>query len=190
MTQKGITLVELLISASIAALVGSLLLIIVVNSSGLFYKESSKVDMGLATNDVLGEVRKSIKQSSAVEASYAVDSVTYTSGLTQLVLKIPSIDSSNNIIPSTFDYFVFFQDEKKLRLKTFPDASSSRKASDRIFATTVDELVFNYYNFENPPSEVTPANATKIKISLKLKQRSGATHETNTATSEANLRND
>lgn len=180
----------MLISVSIAAVVGGLLLVIIVNSTGLFYKESSKVEQGLNTNDALAEVRKSIKQSSAVVALYTSDAVTYTSGETQIVLKVPSLDSSGDNILTSFDYFVFFQDTGKLRFKIFPGIVSSRKAQDRIFSNIVDSLVFKYLSPGNPPLEVAPENAAKVRITLKLKQKAGADYLTNIATTEANLRND
>lgn len=187
---KGLTLLEILLAMGIAIVVGMFLLIVIVNSSGLFLKQSSKVEGGLNINDALLQVRTSIKDASAVLGSYTSVSTTYTTGNTVLVLKIPTINSSNNIITETFDYYVFFQDQKKLRFKTFPDPSSSRKAQDQIFSTNVDSLVFEYFNSANPPVEVVPALAKKVRISLTLKQKSGASYEINTATSEANLRND
>lgn len=190
MKQKGLTLVEILISSAIAAVVGSLLLVIIVNSSGLFYKESSVVNMGLNTNDALAQFRKSIKESNGVISTYIADSITYTSGVNQVILKVPSVDSSNNIIANTFDYFIFFLDQTKLRFKSFPDSLSSRKAQDQIFSTVVEKLSFNYLSSDDPPVEVSPDKAITIRITLTLKQKSGAIYETNTATSEANLRND
>ena len=189
MKQKGLTLVELLISSSIAVVVGGLLLTIILNSAGLFYKESSKVDIGLNTNDGLAQVRKSIKESNKVIPTFTDGSVIYTSGVSQLVLQIPSIDQSGNIIPATFDNFVFFLDQTKLLFKTFPNALSSRKAQNQIFSTNVQSLVFQYLNSASPPVEVTPISATKVRTTLTLKEKSGADYETNIATSEANLRN-
>lgn len=187
--EAGLTLVEILISSSIAAVVGILLLLIIVNSSGLFYKESAKVNLGLSANDALTQVRKSVKGSSAVALLYTAGSETYTSGVTQLVLQLPSLDSSGNIILNIFDYFVFLKDQSKLRFKTFPNALSSRKAQNQIFSNMVDNLVFQYFNFDNPPLEVAPTLAAKVRITLTLKQKMGVDHEANIATTEANLRN-
>lgn len=187
--KKGFTFIEVLISLGISAVVGSLLLVIITNSAGIFYKESSKIQSGLNINDALLEIRENIKQSSAIVATYTSGSITYTSGASQLVLKTSSIDSTNNIIPDVFDYYVYLLDQSKLRLKTFPNALSSRKAQDRIFSTIVNSLLFQYLNSATPPTEVTPVSATKIKITITLKQKSGIGYETNIATSEANVRN-
>ncbi len=187
---RGFTLIELLISMAIAAVVGGLLLVIIVNSTGLFYKESSKVNIGLNTNDALAMLRKSIKGSNSVMAAYTAGSQIYPSVATSIVLKVPSIDQSSNIISGVFDYFVFLKDGTKLVFKTFPDNLSSRKAQEQVFSTNVDDLVFEYLNSQDPPLRVVPPLATKVRITLTLKRKSGADYETNTATSEANLRND
>lgn len=186
--ERGITLSEAVIALGIASVVGALLLVIIVNSAGLFYKQSSKVEQGLGINDALGKIRESVKESSAVVASYTVGSTTYTSSATEIVLKIPSIDSAGNTISDTFDYFVFLKDQSTLRFKVFPDSQSKRSSADQIFSTNADSLLFQYLDSAN--SEVAPSSAVKVKITLSLKQKAGATFETNIATSEANLRND
>lgn len=188
--KAGFTLIEVLVSMAIAIVAGGLLVVIIVNSAGLFYKESSKLQEGLNINDALSKVRGTIKESSLVASNYTSGSTTYTSSDQQLVLKVPSFDLSNNIISNTYDYFVFFLDQNKLRFKTFPDSLSSRKAQDQIFSTNVDNLIFKYLDSANPPNEVTPSTAKKVRIAVTLKQKSGASFETSTATSEASLRND
>ncbi|MBU1031946.1 hypothetical protein KKE03_03435 [Patescibacteria group bacterium] len=187
---KGLTLIEILVAMGIAAVAGVLLLVIIVNSSSLFTSQSSQVSTGLNINDALMQVRSIIKQSNAVASSYTVDSTTYTSGENQLVLKVPATDSSNNIIADTYDFFIFFLDQSILHLKIFPDTLSSRQASDGVFSTSVDSLIFRYFNSVAPSEEVAPQAATKIRVTLTLKQKTGTTFVTNTATSEANLRND
>lgn len=188
---KGLTLLEVIIVMGISIVVGVLLVVITVNSLGLSYKESSKLSEGLSINETLSHIRQTIKESSGVSSSYTNSGIIYSSSATQIVFKIAAIDSSNNIISDTYDYFVYFQDLDKLRFKTFPNALSSRKSSDRIFTNSLDNLSFQYLSSSNPPLEVAPTAAVKVKITLKLKQKSGASnYETITTTSEANLRND
>lgn len=190
MREKGLTLIEILVAMGIASTVGILLLVIMVNSAGLSTKESFKVQNGLNINDALSKVRSTIKQASSVAASYTYNSTTYTTSATQLVLKVSSIDSSNNIISDTFDYFVFFLDGKILRFKIFKDSVSFRQSADQIFSTNVSNLTFRYLNSADPPVEVSPTSAAKVQIILTLMQRAGVAVETQIATSEASLRND
>lgn len=189
-SRSGFTLVEVLIAMGIAIVVGALLLVIIVNSAGLFYQQSSKVEQGLGVNEALAKISSTAREASGIAASYTQDSTTYTTGVTTLVLKLPSEDASGNIIANTFDHFIFFLDATKLRLKSFPNPASFRKAADQIFSTHVDSLSFGYFDNAIPPSEVLPTSAKRVVISLTLKQKSGANFETKTATTEANLRND
>lgn len=190
MIQKGLTLIEIIIALGISTIAGVLLLVIIVNSTGLFYKESSKLREGLNINDSLSKVSESIRQASSVAASYTSGSQTYTSGATQLVLRLPSQDLSGNIISNTYDYYVFLSDQKYFRFKIFPDAISSKKAQDQILSVSLDSLKFQYFNSAMPPSEISPAAASKVRITLALKEKSGSKYETAIATSEADLRND
>lgn len=180
---KGLTLVEVLVGMGIATVVGGLLLVIIVNSTGLFYKQSSTIEQGIGANDALSAVKNSIKEARSIAANYPeTQPFTYTTGSTQLVLKLPSLDLSGNIIADSFDYYVFYLDQTKLRFKVFPNALSQRTSRDQILSTSVESLEFRYYNLVNPPVEVTPVSAAKVKITLFSRE--------NTATTEANLRND
>lgn len=187
---KGLTLIEVLVAMGIATVAGVLLVVIMVQSAGLFTDQSSKVQQGLNINDALLQVRSSIKQANAVASEYTDGGSTYTTGGNQLVLKVSSIDSSGNIINNTFDYFIVLKDQNLLRFKIFPDPASFRQAADRIFSTSLDDLVLGYFNSATPPIEVIPQDASKVRITLTLKQKVGVNYETQTATSEANLRND
>lgn len=187
---RGFTLLEVLVATAIAIVAGALLIVIIVNSTGLFYQQSSKISEGLNTNTALSTIRSSIKQATAISAQYTSGSTTYISGSTQLVLKVASIDASNEIISDTFDYFVFFLDQNYLRFKIFPDVASSRQAADQILSTSIDNLLFQYFNSATPPEEVIPVQATKVVATISLKQRIGVDFERLIATSEANLRND
>lgn len=173
MKQSGMTLIEVLVAMFISVIVGGLLLVIMTSSSGLFFKESSKISQGVGTNEALTILRQNIKQAS---------SIANISGPSQLVLELASYDSSGNLISNTYDEIVFLRDQNFLRFKVFPNELSQRKSVDQVLATSVDGLLFEYFNNANPPVQVTPNTAAKIKATLVLGQT--------IATSEANLRND
>lgn len=187
--KTGYTLIETLVVMSITIVAGVLLVVIMVNSTGLFTQQSSKVAEGLSVNDSLMQIRNAIKTANSIAVNYTNGAQTFTTGPTQLILKVPSLDSSNNIISDKYDYYVFYVDQKTLHFKIFPDVLSSRQAKDQIFSTSVDNINFQYFNTAVPPMEVIPINALKVRVTLTLKQRVGINFETNTATSEANLRN-
>lgn len=168
---KGFTLAEVVIGVAVTAVVGGLLILILVQSSGLFYRESAKVAQGLGLNDSLSQIENSIRKSQSIVA---------TSSASQLLLKIPSIDGLGNVITNTFDTAVFQRQEDKLKYQLLPDPLSSQKSADLILTKDVDSLLFQY--FDASGQEVSPTLSVKVKVTLSLKQRIGTT--------EAHLRND
>lgn len=190
MKEKGITLTEAIIALGIAGVIGVMLVAIIVNSTGLFYKESSLLKQGLGVNDSLAKIRSSIKESSSIAQDYTDSATTYTSSTDQLVLKVPAINSSGDIIANTFDHYIFSLEQQILHFKIFPDQDSNRSLTDQVLSTNVDNIKFQYFDSSTPPLEVPPQTAVKVKITLTLREKAGADFEQITATSEANLRND
>lgn len=191
MRNRGFTLIEVLIVVGIATVVASLLVVIIANSAGLFYKESAKVGQGVGINAVLSKFRETIKEANSIATGYPpTPPATYTTSSTQIVLTVPSIDSLGNIITNVFDYHVFLKDEDKLKFRIFPDIQSSRLSADQILSSNTKEVLFQYFDSQNPPQQVAPSSAQRIRMTLHLRQKSGADYEEHIATSEASLRND
>lgn len=187
--ESGLTFVEVLVASFISVIAGGLLLVIMANSTGIFYRESSKIDQGLRINDVLMILRKEIKGASSIAISYTDGPTTYTSGANQLILKVPSLDTQGNLISETFDHFVFFRDQNKFHMKIFPNPLSQRKPVDRILVVSLDSVLFQYYNKAAPPVEVAPDLAAEVKTTVALVSAVGLKTERSIATSEASLRN-
>ena len=186
----GFTLPEIIVGMTISVITGVLLLQILINNTGLFYRESAKVSQGVGINDALAEIREILKQAASVEVSYTdtATSTVYQSNLSELVIKLPALDSTGNILPAIFDYVVYTLSSTKLYEKIFPDPSSSRDNSDRFLVDNVVGVLFEY--LDDQGSAVTPQIAEKIKVTITLRQKAGLDFSQSTATSEVNLRND
>lgn len=187
--QLGLTLIEIVITTSIVVLVAGLIFMIMVNNTGVFYKQSAKVSQGLGSNDTLASIRSTIKEGQSIATGYPEgSSPAYTSSSTTLVIKLPSVDLSGGVITGIFDFAVFTIEQGRLKLKIFPNSSSTRKPVDQVLALNADKILFEY--FDSSGMIVAPTAAYKIKTTLVLKQKAAAGYETNIATSEATLRND
>jgi len=184
---RGIGLIEVVLASSLAMVVGVLLISLMVNNTGVFYKETSKVGLGLSANDALSSIRSDIKLSLRVLPSYTNDGNTYFSNSSGIVLQLASVNSTG-VISDTFDHIVYFRASDKIYYKLFPGEGSNRSSINQILTSFVDTLTFQY--FDSNGLEVTPATASLVKVSLKLAQIAGGKSETRVATTEASLRND
>lgn len=188
--KNGFTLVEIIISLTIISISGLLLTVILINSTNISLGQSLKVEQGLDMNKALSQIKTYIKQSAGIAQYYPnAQSPSYTTSSTQLVLNLPSIDSSNQVIQGSFDSFVFFQSNNLLKMKSFPDSQSSRKSADQILSNKVDSVKFTFLDNSNPPQEISPSTASKVRVTVILKQKNGLRFETSVATEESNIRN-
>lgn len=188
--ERGLTLVEVVVSLGIASVAGILLMVIILNSTNVSLDQSLKVEQGVDINNALSQMKLLIKQSGGVIAYYPdAMSPTYTTSATQLILNIPSLDPVGQLIQNKFDVFVFYKSGSQLKMKSFPDVQSSRKSADQMLSNKIESVDFKYFDSANPPQEISPASSTRVKITLTLKQQKGLGFETSTATAEANIRN-
>lgn len=186
---KGFTLLESMMAAGVALVMGVFLVSILVNNTGLFYQESSIVNEGLSLNDVLDKVNSTAKEAISVAASYPSSSPTYFSSANVLILKLPAL-SINGVITDTYDYAVFYPDTNKpkvLRKKVFPDTSSTRKAEDLILTTILDSITFDYLDKNNNP--VSMISASKIKTNLSVLSKTGSVGSKRSSSIITSLRN-
>lgn len=186
--KNGFTLIETLIVITIVSIIGFFVTMILVNNTGLFYLESSKVDQGVHTNNVLTSISSNVRRARSIASGYPETSPAYITSSAVLVLKLSAVDSSNNIIQDTYDYVVYYKDTDKLRFKLIPASGSQRPPVDQILAFNVDQIIFRY--FDSSGIEVSPTLAVRVQASILLKQKAGISTLSNTATTEAFLRND
>lgn len=187
--EKGLTLAEVLITASIFMVAGAILVNILLQNNNLFVKQSSKVDQGLSLNNANLAISDSIRNASSVLTSSPTTPV-YSTDAHTLVLQLPSLDSSGNVISGSFDYRVIVRDTanpKILRQLTFPTPPSTRKAGNQILVNNLSAIDFSYLDASGNP--VSPASATKVGFSVNLLQKSGLTNETSSASGVVSLRN-
>lgn len=191
-SQRGLSLIELLISVTIAIVLGGLLIGIVVNNTGVYYNQAAKIQQGLGSNDALSNIRTNIRQAANVAAAYPeTGTPTYTSSASELVLKLPAIDSLGNTIENIYDFVIYYtlmqSNIKQLHFRVIPNEVSFRKEANQILSSNVNNIVFDY--FDSSSQVVSPTGAAKVKVTLYLNQISNGSTTINVSASEASLRN-
>jgi|SRR3989344_299672 len=156
---KGFTLIEVAVVSIILLMVIGFLGFLSVKH---FWIYNSQINELSAENDVrlsLDDVDNYVRQSYRVASSHDM----YSTGAQILVLQIPSIDSSNQIIDSTYDYAAFYLQGDKLIRQIFADSSSSRTDLTRILASGVDSSNFSF-TYDNADYSLVKEVTTSITV--------------------------
>src|SRR5579872_5427522 len=141
---SGFTLIELIIAISITVVAGSLLIVILGQNNNIFLQQESTINEGMSANNASLVISDAIKQAAAIAASSPTNPV-YTTNINTIVLQLPSIDGSGNIISNSFDYIVIAPDNSKpaiLRYQVFPTSPSVRASANRVLLTNLASLRF------------------------------------------------
>ena len=146
---RGITLIETMIGLAISALLVVILsycLIIV-----LRLNEAQKTVSALTSSTDRGiyRISSSIQQSSQILSSAVISGTTHTTSSSALVLKIPTVNSSGQIISGSYDTVVYRRnpsDLSELQEITDAEAGSARFDGTHLIARFVTNLLFRYNN--------------------------------------------
>lgn len=186
----GFGLLEVLVAITISAAAGVLLIKAFVENQGLYFDQSSKITQGFSINSAYTEISESIKKSSAVAPANLIGSPQFTTDSDTLVLELPSIDGSGNVISQTFDYIVITREGQNLsflKKKLFPNPLSQRNSEDKLLAMNVASFTLDYK--DQSGSQVSPSNAHRVSFSFELSQKAGYANQQSGAAGEINLRN-
>lgn len=149
--QAGFTLLELLIVLGlfgvIVTSVSTLYIASIKNSEDEFKRAQLTEALTLATDTLSDD----IKAATAIEATYS----TYTSGSQTVVLDLPAVDSSHNIIylgnSFVLDRVVYTYSSGVLTKSVFPGSGSSRSAvTNKTVLSKISSLSFTYPS--SPPA--------------------------------------
>lgn len=190
MNQKGVTLVEVLVTISITAIVSTLLVGIFTQNNRLFSNQQAKISHGISSNEVINKIDDAIRGAATIETSYPAQNPTYTSGSSVLVLKLPSVDANGSVISNSYDYLVFTKDQSIptiLRQILYPSAQSSRHAENQVLTNDLKSIAFSYLN--DSKTIVSPPSATLVSYNLVLSSNQVNTTVESSASGQTRLRN-
>lgn len=119
-----------------------------------------------------------------VLASYIIDSVTYNTSADVVVLSLPAVDSSNNIISGSYDHVVFLKTpDNKFNMITEAAAGSKRRSGTRTLIKKISSLAFSYED------NAAPASSTWLTVEVQSQVKITANTQTLTARQRISLRN-
>ncbi len=182
---NGTSLVEIIVYIFIGVLIALVITEIFISQTQIGDKQSAKTD--IERNSVSGiNTLKTITQSAiTVVASRTFGSDLFVSGSDTLILKLPAVDSSGDLVAGSSDYVVFFRDPVNpalLKITTEAGTGSARIPGTKIISSFVDSIEFGYNK-----SNITDSDA--ITITIITSTASGSETFRSTSQARINLRN-
>lgn len=141
---RGFTLIETIITIglSVVAFIALTNLFIIFNTT-YGYQQAFMLAAGSAST-AMNSFEETILPAEQVLASHSFNGTAYSSSTTTLVLSLPAIDGSGNIISGTKDYAVFYASSTMLYQLTETGAGSVRLSGLKQLSTTLQSLSFIY----------------------------------------------
>ena len=142
--KNGFTFVELVVTLGIStlALIGLVNLFLVFNSV-YGYQQILLATAGSA-GAAMSTIEDSVLPASHVLTSHTFSGTTYASGTSTLILELPAVDSSGNIVSDTKDYVAFSSSTTMLYRLTQASINSVRISGLKQLSTTLQSLTFTY----------------------------------------------
>lgn len=182
---RGLSLLEAIIYIFIATLIIAVISEIFINQSSLGQKRTYQSDVELNASAGIEVIKTAIQGAGTVVASRTFGGTAYTSDANTLILELPSIDASDDIVVGSYDYVVFFLDPSDptlLKATTEAAAGSARQSSTRIISSFVSSAEFRY-------NKVNTADSTSIDATIATEKTLGTQIFSAKATAKVNLRN-
>lgn len=154
-------------------------------SYDVFVKQAARTDNETGAVLATRNISDLARGASAVEASATVDGTAYVTSSSILVLKMPTVDASNDIVSGSYDYIAFYRDGSdatKIYSDTEAATGSKRLTGKKLVTANNLILTFRY----NDPDV---SKASRVQVYLVNTQTKRATTLTTKAWTSIHFRN-
>ncbi len=173
---RGFSIVETVVVVFIFGLIVVVIYTVYSNYSGVIGTQEALMDTAGSLSATMVDIEKSVNQADKVVSTHTFSDTTVTSTSTSLVVEMPAVDASGNIVTNIYDYIGYYATGTKAVRVVDAAASSSRQTSSRSFSQTLSALKFTYDNSDltlvtNITVDATTSTVVKQKtITSHLKQ--------------------
>jgi len=164
--ERGFSIIEAIFASAILIFVLGAFVVLYTNFSKFYNRQQAEINIGNSARESVKELQSSILQADQIAASHTFSGTTYSTDQDTLVLEIPSIDGSGNIVSGKYDYIAFYLTGNNLYRLIDADAASSRSSGQNKISDAVSALTFTY---NNPNLTL----ASKVDVNLQMQTISG-----------------
>lgn len=183
--RRGFSLMEAITVIGIMTIVLVMVDQIFAVSYDVFVKQSARTDNEVGAILATRTISDLARGAAAIESSATVDGTAYATTDQVLVLKMPTVDASNNVVAGSYDHVAFYRDgtdTTKIYADTEAAAGSKRLTGKKL--VTAYNLALRF-RFNDP--DVT--KATRVQVYLVNTQTKRSTTLTTKAWTAIFLRN-
>lgn len=176
------SLAETVIATAVLIYILVALMVLYGNYSKSFSNQQTRIALGNSAREAVKELQSAALQADQIMDSHIFSGTIYTTDESTVVLEIPSIDESRNIVDGKYDYTVFYLTGKNFYRLIEADAASSRPSSFNKISDVVSTLAFTYNNLDL-------SQADKIETDIDMQKISGGQNVSYELHQEIYLRN-
>lgn len=162
----GFSLIEAIFALAIFIFVLVTFVVLYINFSKFYDRQQTEIKIGDSAREAVKELQNAALQADQIVASHTFSGTAYSTGQHAVVLEMPSVDGSGNIISGKHDYVVFYVTGGNLFRIVQADAASNRTSGQNQLSDAVSALTFTY----NSPNL---AEASKIDSDIQMQTTSG-----------------
>jgi prepilin-type N-terminal cleavage/methylation domain-containing protein len=174
---NGFTIIEVIIVLGVSTILMLGLFTLFDWHQKVYVQEEATVRTVGDARSTLNSMGRYIAQGSSILVSHDFNGTVYTTGGNVLVLEVPSVNSSDEIIPATYDYVAYYLDSGNIHQVIDAGSGSTRLSGTKKLASNVLSFSLTYNNG-------TPSQASNVTIDLQtqITTRNGnvTTHVTDT----------
>lgn len=174
----GFSLMEAIIVIALVSVILVMLSQFFLGGNQTYRLQKAEISVNYSARAGLDDIDSYVRQAAQVLNSYDV----YTAGSAVLILEIPSLSASNQIIPATNDHVVYYMDGTKLLRQIYVDPASIRLAGTKLVAENISSIEFILDN-------VDYAQVTEVETEMVITENTGRENKTLSITSKSRLRN-
>jgi hypothetical protein len=139
---NGMTIVEAVVAVTLVALLSIILMDIFITHGRIFNLGSASSDFQLQGVEVMEAVGRVVRVADKTLSSRTINSANYVASAETLILEMPSIDSSGQVVVGKYDYAAVYLLNNKIFVSQEADPASSRVSSSRALSDSVSRLQF------------------------------------------------
>lgn len=181
----GFTLVEVVVVLGIFSIAGAVLVNIFLGHFSLFRFFTAEVNSGSSARLAADRMIALIREADSVLASYDFSGQLHESDSSELVLRLKTVNNSEDFITDAFDYATFYRDSvdpRRLMETIQADTESRRPSATRVLAENLEVFDLVYDN-------VDPLQVQEITLELRMVEAFRQTSSTSTVKTIVKLRN-